>query len=145
MFTLYKVKIYFQNGCKTEDDSAGVLSMLKIRINPSPSLSRKGLHNSRRYFYPLWKHSPPVPLGFRPPPATTHSPGQHPWDRKNDDQRIRRDVKFLLKTRHISPFILGQSVLENWTWIVQKTAGHIVQKALYGHCCPKKIGHIWLE
>ena len=31
--------------------------------------------------------------------------------------------KILQKTRHISPFILGQSVLENSTLIVQKTAG----------------------
>jgi hypothetical protein len=73
MFTLYRVKIYFQKGCKRKDDSAGVLSMLKIRINPSPSLSRNGLqslHNSRRHSNPL----PPAPLGFRPSPATTHSP-----------------------------------------------------------------------
>jgi hypothetical protein len=77
MFTLYKVKIYFQKGCKRRDDSAGVLSMLKIRINPSLSLSRNGLqslHNSRRHSNPLLKNSPPAPLGFRPPPATTHSP-----------------------------------------------------------------------
>ena len=26
MFTLYKVKKYFQKGCKREDDSAGILS-----------------------------------------------------------------------------------------------------------------------
>jgi hypothetical protein len=45
MFTLYKVKIYFQKGSKREDDSAGVLSMLKKRINPSPSLSRNGLQS----------------------------------------------------------------------------------------------------
>ena len=77
MFTLYKVKIYFQKGCKRKDDSARVLSMLKIRINPSPSLSRNGLqslHNSRCHSNPLLKNSPPAPLGFPPPPATTHSP-----------------------------------------------------------------------
>ncbi len=53
-----------------------------------------------------------------------------------EDQTL---CKILPKTRHISQFIFGQSVLENLTWIVQKTAGHIVRKALYGHCCPKKL------
>ena len=57
-----------------------------------------------------------------------------------DDKAL---CKILQKTTHISSFILGQSVLENWTLIVQKTAGKIFQKALYGHCCPKKTGHIW--
>ena len=72
MFTLYKVKIYFQEGCKRDDDSAGVLSMLKKRINPSPFLPRNGLHNARRHSNPLWKLSPPAPLGFlhHPPPPT---------------------------------------------------------------------------
>jgi hypothetical protein len=52
-----------------------------------------------------------------------------------EDQAL---CKILQKTRHISPFILGQSVLENLTLIVQKTAGQIVRKALYGHCFVKK-------
>jgi hypothetical protein len=34
-------------------DSVGVLSMLKKRINPSPSLSRNSLHNSRYHSNPL--------------------------------------------------------------------------------------------
>jgi hypothetical protein len=42
-----------------------------------------------------------------------------------EDQAL---CKILQKTRHISPFILGQSVLENWKLIVQKTAGQIVRK-----------------
>ncbi len=45
MFTLYKVKIYFQKGCKRKDDSAGVLSMLKKIINPIPSLSIETAYN----------------------------------------------------------------------------------------------------